>query len=194
MTTFLNTIFGSITFDAVLSEDILASSVITSNPIETGAEINDHIYINPKSFTISAGVSDTPLAITSSDLFTSLGVVGESGGAGRRVTAWDIMNQLHEAGEPFVVTAGLETIQNMVISSLSAPNDAEVSGSLIFTATLTQVIIVDTEESQLTEAQLKDIQTKQQATSNKSKGKVSKVPKTQQSLLLQATKALGILE
>ena len=193
MTTFLNTIFGNIAFDTVISEDILASSVITSNPIETGAEVNDHIYVNPKSYTLTAGVSDTPLAITTSDLFTSSGQVGESGGAGRRVTAWDIMNQLHEAGEPFIVTAGLETIPNMLVTSLTAPNDADVSGSLIFTATLTQVIIVDTEESQLTEAQLKDIQTKQKATSNKSKGKVSKEPKTQQSLILQGFRAMGWL-
>ena len=40
MTTFLNTILGNIAFDAVISENIDASSTVTSNPIETGAEVN----------------------------------------------------------------------------------------------------------------------------------------------------------
>jgi len=188
MTTFLNTILGNIAFDAVISEEILASSVVTSNPIETGAEVNDHIYANPKVYSLNAGVSNTPLSVLDSDIFSSSDQFGDSNGPGRRVAAWEILNQLHDAGEPFIVQAGLESLPNMVITSLSAPNDSFVSGSLIFNATLVQLTIVDTEETQLSEQQLKDIQTKEKGTSNKPKGKVTKVAKEEESLALQIFK------
>ena len=48
MITFIDTILGPVGFDAVLSETISASSTVTSNPIESGAEVNDHIFTNPK--------------------------------------------------------------------------------------------------------------------------------------------------
>ena len=191
MTTFIGTILGDIAFDAVLSENISASSVVTSNPIETGAEINDHIYANPKSYTLNAGVSNTPLRVLDSDIFSSGSTVGESGGSGRRVAAWEILNKLHIAGEPFTVQAGLETLSNMVIVSLDAPNDSLTSGSLFVSATLVEIIVVSAEESQLSAEQLKSIQTKQQATSGVNKGKVSKVPKTEKSLALQAFEMFG---
>lgn len=191
MTTFLNTILGNIAFDAVISENIDASSVVTSNPIETGAEVNDHIYANPKTYTLEAGVSNTPLRVLSSDIFSSGNVVGDSNGAGRKVSAWSILNQIHIAGEPFTVQAGLETLPNMVIVGLSAPDDAFTSGSLIFIATLVQINVVSLLEGVLPADILKSLQTKAQAASNKAKGKVSKVPKTNKSLALQLFNLFG---
>lgn len=191
MTTFLNTILGNIAFDAVLSEIIDASSTVTSNPIETGAEVNDHIYANPKTYTLQAGVTNTPLRVLNSDIFSAGNLLGDSRGAGRRVSAWEVLNQIHEAGEPFVVQAGLETLPNMVIVGLSAPNDAFTSGSLIFSATLVQITVVSLLEGTLPADMLKSIQTKAQATSNKAKGKVSKIPKENKSLALQVFELLG---
>jgi hypothetical protein len=190
MISFLNTIKGDIAFDAVIAEDISASSTLTSNPIETGAEINDHIFLNPKTYTITAGVSNTPLSGIIPGLFQADGVFGPSG-SGRRASAWSVMNELHEAGERFTVQAGLETIPNLVINSISAPNEARLAGSLIFTANLVQVRIVDTEESQLPKEQLEPGATTEQGTSNVPKGKVNKKEATNKSWALQIFEALG---
>ena len=190
MITFLNTSLGNIAFDAVLNEDIEASSVITSNPLENGAESNDHIYANPKVYSLEAGVSNTPLNALTSDIFLSANSQVGSSGAGRRNTAWELLNQLHILGEPFTVQAGLETMDNMAIANLKAPNNARVAGSLIFSATLVQLLFVNTEESQLTEAQLSG-EAKQQAASNKAKGKVTKEEKTPQSFAFQLANIFG---
>jgi hypothetical protein len=188
MTTFFNTFFGDIAFDAVITESITASSTVTTNPVEFGAEINDHIYENPKVYNLQAGVSNTPLSPLGGDLFSG-GMFGNSGGAGRRASAWEILNFLHELGEPFSVQSGLETIDNMVIVNLEAPNDAARSGSLIFNALLVKIKIVSTEESKISAEQLKGFETKVQAASNQAQGKVTKVPKTDKSIALQIYEA-----
>ena len=109
MITFIDTLLGPVGFDAVLSETISASSTVTSNPIETGAEINDHIFTNPKIYTLSAGVTNTPLHLSENDLFTS-DIVGVD--TNRRASAWEVLNILHDAGDTFSVQSGLELLPN----------------------------------------------------------------------------------
>jgi hypothetical protein len=172
MITFIDTLLGPVGFDAVLSETISASSTVTSNPIETGAEINDHIFTNPKIYTLSAGVTNTPLHLSSSDIFTS-DIAGFD--FSRRESAWEVLNILHEAGDIFSVQAGLELLDNMVITSLDTTTDAATQGALIFSATLQQLTIVDTALEQLSADQLQVI-AKPKASPVKDAGKVSKKP------------------
>ncbi len=173
MITFIDTILGPVGFDAVLSETISASSTVTSNPIESGAEVNDHIFTNPKIYTLSAGVTNTPLSLLSDDIFTTgIFTVGESGG-GRREAAWEVLNILHDTGETFSVQAGLELLDNMIITSIDATTDAATQGALLFSATLQQLTIVDTAIEQLSAEQLQAV-AKPKASPVKDVGKVSK--------------------
>ena len=189
MITFLDTILGPVGFDAVLSESISASSTVTSSPIETGAEINDHIFTNPKIYTLSAGVTNTPLSLLNDDIFTTgIFTVGDSGG-GRREAAWEVLNILHDAGGTFSVQSGLELLPNMVITSLDTTADAATQGALLFSATLQQLTIVDTQLEQLSAEQLQAI-AKQKASPVKDAGKVSKKP-VEESLGLQLANILG---
>ncbi len=190
MITFLDTILGPVGFDAVLSESISASSTVTSSPIETGAEINDHIFTNPKIYTLSAGVTNTPLSLLNDDIFTTgIFTVGDSGG-GRREAAWEVLNILHDAGETFSVQSGLELLPNMVITSLDTTTDAATQGALLFSATLQQLTIVDTQLEQLSAEQLQTI-AKPKASPVKDAGKVSKKP-VDESLLVPIARAIGV--
>lgn len=189
MITFIDTLLGPVGFDAVLSETISASSTVTSNPIETGAEINDHIFTNPKIYTLSAGVTNTPLSLLSDDIFTTgIFTVGDSGG-GRREAAWEVLNILHDAGDTFSVQAGLELLDNMVITSIDTTTDAATQGALLFSATLQQLTIVDTALEQLSAEQLQTI-AKPKASPVKDAGKVSKKP-VEESVLLQISNLFG---
>jgi len=185
MISFLGTELGDISFDAVLNENITATSTITSNPIETGAEVNDHIFDNPKIYTMIGGVSNISFNPLDSDIFNAVsGLFGESAdGAGRKVTAWETLNRLKTIGEPFTVQSGLESIPNMVISGLEADNNASTYKSLVFTATLTQVIIVNSVSVTFTDEQLEDGSTQEQAAPNLDQGKVTKEPVTDTSVL-----------
>lgn len=180
MITFIDTLLGPVGFDAVLSETISASSTVTSNPIETGAEINDHIFTNPKIYTLSAGVTNTPLHLSENDLFTS-DIVGVD--TNRRASAWEVLNILHDAGDTFSVQSGLELLPNMVLTSLDTTLDAATQGALLFSATLQQLTIVDTALEQLSADQLQSI-AKPKASPVKDAGKVSKRP-VDESLFLQ---------
>jgi len=51
---------GSLAFDAIMSETYDESSTITDFPVESGANINDHIRSNPERVTCDAWVTDTP--------------------------------------------------------------------------------------------------------------------------------------
>ena len=42
---------GPVPIDCILSEDHSSEVDITSNPIETGSEVNDHAFIRPKQVT-----------------------------------------------------------------------------------------------------------------------------------------------
>ena len=190
MTTFIDTVLGTVGFDATMSETISASSTVTSNPIETGAEINDHIFTNPKIYTLSAGVSNTPLRVLTDDIFaTGIFTIGDSGG-GRREAAWEVLNTLHEAGDIFSIQSDLELLQNMVITSLDTTTDAATQGALVFTATLQQLVIVDTDIEQLSAEQLKTL-IKAKASPVKDKGKVTKKESKDEAIGLQIANFVG---
>lgn len=48
------------TTGVVINESVQRSSKVTSNPVENGADINDHVVNDPIKFTITA----SPLAVT----------------------------------------------------------------------------------------------------------------------------------
>ena len=135
-------------------------------------------------------MTNTPLSLLNDDIFTTgIFTVGDSGG-GRREAAWEVLNILHDAGDTFGVQAGLELLPNMVITSLDTTTDAATQGALLFTATLQQLTIVDTELEQLSAEQLQDI-AKPKASPVKDAGKVSKKETADESIALQISNIFG---
>lgn len=128
---------GGLVFDAVFEETHEADLEVTDNPVETGVVVSDHAFMKPLRLSISAGVSDTPLAVVTDDPFAS--------DAGRSRRAFEVLTELQRRAEPFAMQTGLKLYENMVITSIRTSQDKDTSGALFFTASLREVIIVNTE-------------------------------------------------
>lgn len=110
---------GPIPLDCILSEKHTAEVEITSNPIETGAEVNDHAYIKPKQVVLE--VADRNAA-----------------------EMYNILVRFQESRVPFYLVTGLSVYNDMLIQSIDATRDATHSRVLRATVTCRQVIIVST--------------------------------------------------
>jgi hypothetical protein len=168
---FLNTIFGTVEFDVTIREDFSSSNTVTKNPVEIGADIADHNFVNPERITFEGGVTDTPIR-----------TLNTFGGEGTRSqTAWETLKAIKNAGEQFSIDTGLGPIDNVVIVDLSVPRSSETSNALIFRCTIEQIFLTEVQEGVLTKEQLAEI-INNQAASNKERGQVTKEPVTDESI------------
>ena len=151
---------GGLVFDAVFEETHEADLEVTDNPVETGVVVSDHAFMKPLRVKISAGVSDTPLAVVTDDPFAS--------DAGRSRRAFELLTELQKRAEPFAMQTGLKLYENMVCTSIRTSQDKDSSGALLFTAELREVIIVYTQV--VTYPPRKPGATKRQAGPKKDKG------------------------
>lgn len=161
------TSLGGFVVEVTISETHTKKSTATSNPVETGYIVSDHIDIEPDELTISGCVSNTPLNLNSSltGLAASGGaIVGKliGGGLGGAIGAtaagaivglltgsnnrvqdsYDHLKNLRDARVPFTAITGYERYDNMVLETLTCTRDAKTGQVLDFTATMKQIIIV----------------------------------------------------
>lgn len=128
---------GGLTFDAVFEETHESTLEVTDNPVETGVVVSDHAYMKPGKITLSAGVSDTPLVVGTTDVFAS--------DSGRAKRAFELLVELQAKAEPFDVQTGLKLYKNMICTSVRTSQDKDTSGALVFTADIREVLIVYTQ-------------------------------------------------
>jgi hypothetical protein len=151
---------GGLVFDAVFEETHEAELEVTDNPVETGVVVSDHAFMKPLKVTLSAGVTDTPLAVLSNDPFAS--------DSGRSKRAYELLSELQRLAEPFDLQTGLKLYQNMICTSIRTSQDKDSDGALLFTASIREVIIVYTQVVQYPPR--KKGATKRQAGAKKDKG------------------------
>lgn len=129
---------GEMEFDATFMEDHVSDLEVTDNPIETGALVSDHAFMRPLRVQITAGVSD---------ILTPSGNPAYGGGSGRAQTAYQLLTELQKSAEPFIVQTGLKVYENMVCESIRTAQDRDSAHILYFTASLREVLIVETEST-----------------------------------------------
>lgn len=110
---------GPIPINCILSERHISEVEITRNPIETGAEVNDHAYIKPKE--IDLEIADRNAAAT-----------------------FNALVQFQESRVPFYLVTGLTVYRDMLISAIDATRDKDKAYILSAGITCRQVIIVST--------------------------------------------------
>ena len=123
---------GEVELDVIISEGATASARITKNPIEHGADINDHIIIDPMAFTMVGVRSDAGANLV--DSFTKASVPSKE--------TWEQLLELMATGAPFELATNLKTYPNVAISGLSEVQDKDTSRALFFTATLAELNLV----------------------------------------------------
>ncbi|CTQ67111.1 phage baseplate protein [Roseibium alexandrii] len=108
---------GPVEVDCLISEKHTSELEITGNPIESGAEANDHAYVKPKEVVLE--IADENASATFQELI-----------------------RFQEKREPFSLNTGLSTYKNMLVQSVQAKRDARHSKILSATVTLKEVKIV----------------------------------------------------
>lgn len=110
---------GPVPLDVVLVEDHTAEIEITSNPIETGSEVNDHAYIMPKRVTLE---------------------IADSKGA----AAYAALVRFQESRVPFTLITGLSMYKNMLVKKINPKRDSKDAYIFRGKIDLQEVIIVST--------------------------------------------------
>lgn len=110
---------GPLPINCILSEKHTSEIEITGNPIETGAEVNDHAYVKPKQVILEAADRNAALM-------------------------YNALVRLQESRVPFRLVTGLTVYKDMLIQSIDADRDKTHSTILYARVTCKQVIIVST--------------------------------------------------
>lgn len=119
--------FATLIPDVVMREvgrDVLA---ITSHPVERGAAISDHAFLQPLEVDMIMGWSDS------------------IGGSGYCREIYEELVALQQEREPFDVTTGKRNYQNMLLADISVQTDDKTENVLMVSGRFREIIIVETE-------------------------------------------------
>ena len=118
---------GRFVFDAVFSTEHRLNITTTQHPVQQGASISDHAYIEPDEVSIEVGMTDAAVS---------------AGGPSHSVNAYEQLRAIAEARRPVTLVTRLHTYSNMVITSLSAPDDKTTMNALRATVYFQKINIV----------------------------------------------------
>jgi len=121
-------VIGPVSINCLISENHASEIEITGNPIETGAEVNDHAYVKPKQVLLE--IADQNAAET-----------------------YNALVRFQESRVPFTLVTGLTVYNDMLIQAIDATRDRMNSRILRAAVICKQVIIVSTGSAQGGDAQ-----------------------------------------
>ena len=133
--TYFSTSLGDFIFDAYFNINHDSNLAITEHPIQTGANISDHAYMEANKVTFEIGMSDVMQDISDSK-FTKFS------GPSRSVNAYEILRKLQSQRLPIKAITKLWTYNNMLIESISAKEDKTTTYGLRATVTLKEIFVV----------------------------------------------------
>jgi len=133
-------ILDDVEFDITLTEGAKTNSRITKNPVEAGADMNDHIIIDPMTYNVQGVVSN----VSSDVLGQFVALASRFADRTKAQIAWEGLLALQALKEPFTLVQGLKSYDNVVISNLQEDQDTSTANALVFTANLTEINIVTT--------------------------------------------------
>lgn len=125
---------GTVLLDVVITENASSTVKITKNPVEYGADMSDHVVIQPMTYSMTGLVSNAVTSILS----TNYSLPGSQSNS---QIAWQELLDLQRSGVPFTLEQGLKKYENVMIEGLTTDRNKDSAGGLYFTATLTEVIM-----------------------------------------------------
>lgn len=133
--------YGNIELDAALDENHEWSAEATSNPVEVGAPVTDHVIDQSDKLKIRGFVTDTPLTLSQ-----SVSGLVNSGNVGNRTQAvFDLLHQLIKLKEPMTVYTKHRIYDDMVMTNVTIPRSAGVGEAIEFSAEFVHVRKVATQ-------------------------------------------------
>ena len=130
-------------FDGFLNVSHERKLTTTSSPVETGAAIVDHAYIEPAKISMKIIVSDVHQSLIPGQF---------DGGYARHTQAWQLLKQLQNDRIPLYVFTKLDTYENMLITSITANDNCDTFECLIADVELTEIPVARVKEVKITAA------------------------------------------
>ena len=105
--------YQAIVFDAVTDTGIRRQADITSYPVESGAEVSDHVQIKNNTFKLSGIITETPVRLEK-DLLYSAGVNGT-----RISQAIQYLDKIFDSRQPITLVTEHKVYENVILSGIS---------------------------------------------------------------------------
>lgn len=121
-------------FDAVMRVEHNHQMRITEHPVQTGANIVDHAYQVPARLMMEIGMSDA---------MDTLGPNAWTGAYTKSVSAYRTIIALMQNRIPLSIHTRLLDYENMLIETVSAPDDHKTQFGARFTVTFRQIITAE---------------------------------------------------
>lgn len=118
-------------FDAVLRATHHGSVRSTEHPVLTGANISDHAYAEPQRVTLEIGMSDA-MAAYSAGMWTEA--------VSKGIAAFQVLDALRTSRMLVTLTTRLKTYQNMLIESVTTPDDVRSAHGLRATVVFKEIL------------------------------------------------------
>jgi len=136
---------GNLEFNTIDSETHDWKRDVTTNPVENGSPISDHIIDQPDTLTITGMISNAPI----------LGLVNEVSGlidgsvSGQDYVAQaiDILDSLRKSKQLVTIYTRYKTYTNMVLQSVNIPRTPDNGDAVVFTIQAINIRIVTSQKT-----------------------------------------------
>jgi hypothetical protein len=138
--------FGNIELDANLDEAHEWAAEATTNPVEFGAPITDHVIETPDKIRIRGFVSDSPTeSLMSEQGFARLaGLFNGKKVSSKSQAVFDMLHKLIKAKEPITLYTKHRIYTEMIITSVNIPRASSVGEAIEFTVEFVHIRKVKT--------------------------------------------------
>lgn len=123
---------GGYFFDCFLKVDISQGLKVTEHPVETGADITDHAYLEAAELTFEIAMSDTAKSLVSGQF---------DGRWSRSVAAWDVLTEMQRNRIPLSALTRVGRYDNLLITSLSQTDTKDTTCGLLATVKCKQIMV-----------------------------------------------------
>lgn len=163
-----------IELDASVDEQHTFNNRVTQFPVESGATISDHIFVEPDRLSITGFITNTPIKAVESNLSRTVGTDAPS----RVDSVFKELLRLRNEKVLLTVVTALNVYSDMAIVSLTVPRNAAIGvDTLRFTADLLKVTRVESEIVMAPASRINPVRgAESQGAPTTSKGKQSTTP------------------
>ena len=118
---------GQVCFDAVFKTSHASNVTLTTQPVQSGANIADHAYVEPDAVTLEIGMTDAAIDAEEN----------------HSVNMYALLRSIMEQREPVSLYTRLKSYTDMMIVAMSVDDDYTTSTALRASIMLQQLIMVD---------------------------------------------------
>ncbi|HBX8184490.1 TPA: hypothetical protein MIH57_00690 [Klebsiella pneumoniae] len=105
--------YQALTFDSTPATGIRRQADVTAYPVESGANVSDHVQIKNNTFKLSGMITETPIRAVR-DLLYSAGVNGT-----RISQAITYLDQIFDARQPIILITEHKVYENVILTGIS---------------------------------------------------------------------------